>query len=85
MGVSGLPGPRNDQRSPGARQLAVGAVARLNVAGVSLAGEFVRLVEERGPIAGKFTGQGPAELASAFDVWGGWVRLAYTLPGRARC
>ena len=80
VGVSGLYGPRNDQLSPGARQMAVGADARLNVAGFSLAGEFLRLVEEHGPIAGKFTGQGPAELASAFDVWGGWVRLAYTLP-----
>lgn len=80
VGVSGLYGPRNDQRSPGARQLAVGVDARLTVAGVSLAGEFLRLVDERGPGEGKFTGQGPAELASGFDVWGGWGRLAYTLP-----
>lgn len=80
VGVSGLYGPRNDQRSPGARQMAFGADARLNVAGVSLAGEILRLIDEHAPIAGKFTGQGPAELASGFEVWGGWVRLAYTLP-----
>jgi hypothetical protein len=82
VGVSGLYGPRNDQRAAGARQLAVGADARLSVAGVSVAGEILRLVDERGPAEGKFTGQGPSELASAFDVWGGWARVAYTLPWR---
>ncbi|MCC6333957.1 MAG: hypothetical protein IT380_08200 [Myxococcales bacterium] len=80
VGVSGLYGPRNDQRSPGARQLALGVDARLNWSGLSVAGELLRLVDEPGPLAGKVTGQGPAELASGFQVWGGWARVAYTLP-----
>jgi hypothetical protein len=84
VGVSGLYGPRNDQRARTARQMAFGVDARLNVAGFSLAGELLRLVDEPGPIEGKFTGQGPAELASGFEVWGGWGRLSYTLPWKTQ-
>ena len=80
VGLSGSYGPRNDQRSVDARQMALGADARLNWQGLSLAGEFLRLVDKPGPVAGKTTGQGPAELASGFDVWCGWGRVAYTLP-----
>ena len=79
-GASGLAGPRNDQGSASALQSAFGVDLRISFAGVSVAGEFVRLVDERGPVAGKLTGLGPAELASGFDVRGGWGRLAWTLP-----
>ena len=79
-GVSGLYGPRNDQLSAGALQRAAGVDLRVNAYGVSFAGELLRLVDDHGPIAGKFTGQAVGELASAFDVWGGWARLAWSLP-----
>jgi hypothetical protein len=80
LGVSGLYGPRNDQRSATARQMALAGDLRVNVAGFALAGEFLRLIDERGPDQWKLTGTTVAELASGFEVWGGWGRLAYTLP-----
>lgn len=80
LGVSGLYGPRNDQRSPTARQLALAGDLRISAFGFSLTGEFLRLSDERGPAGGKLTGQGPGELASGFNVWGGWGRLTYSLP-----
>ncbi|MEW5738718.1 MAG: hypothetical protein AB1938_07310 [Myxococcota bacterium] len=79
-GFSGLYGPRNDQRTTGARQMAFGADVRLNWGGLSLAGELLQLVDEQGTLQGKTTGQGPAELASGFNVFGLWGRVAYTLP-----
>ncbi|MBL8923677.1 MAG: hypothetical protein JNJ54_32785 [Myxococcaceae bacterium] len=79
-GVSGLYGPRNDVRLGAARQLAVAGDVRVNAYGVSLAGELMHLVDERGPVAGKVTGTTTAELASRFVVTGGWVRAGYTLP-----
>lgn len=82
LGVSGLYGPRNDQHSRDARQRGVGADLRVSLAGISLAGELVRLLDDRGPLEGKLTGEGTGELASAFSVGGGWVRLAWTLPLR---
>lgn len=80
LGVSGLYGPRNDQRSFAARQMALAGDLRVNAFGVSIAGEFLRLIDERGPDERKFTGTTVGELASGFEVWGGWGRLAYTLP-----
>jgi hypothetical protein len=81
LGVSGLYGPRADQRAVTSRQMAIAGDVRISAFGVSLAGEFLRLIDERGRFEGKATGQPTtAELASAFDVWGGWARLAYTLP-----
>jgi hypothetical protein len=80
LGFSALYGPRNDQLSLGAHQRAFGGDARIELKGLHLAGELITLHDDESPIAGKFTGQGPAELASAFDVTGGWVRLGYTLP-----
>jgi hypothetical protein len=80
LGVSGLYGPRNDQRSSAARQMALGVDARLNLGGLALAGEFLRLVEEPGPTTGKVTGTSTGEFASGFEVWGGWGRVAYTFP-----
>jgi hypothetical protein len=82
LGVSGLYGPRNDQLSPGARQEGFGLDARVTAFGVSVAGELLRLVDEHGPIAGKYTGQTVGELASGFQVWGGWLRLSWTAPWR---
>ena len=80
LGVSGLYGPRNDQHSTTARQMALGGDLRVTAFGFTLAGELLRLIDEHAPAAGKFTGQGPGELASGFAVWGGWGRLSYTLP-----
>jgi hypothetical protein len=79
-GASGLYGPRNDQHSAQALQSAFGVDLRISFMGVSLAGEFLRLADQPGPVAGKQTGLGPAELASGFQVRGGWARLAWTLP-----
>lgn len=83
-GVSGLYGPRNDVRSGSARQLAIAADLRVNAFGVSLAGEVLHLVDEPGRGALKVTGTTTAELASGFEVTGGWARLGYTLPWTSR-
>jgi hypothetical protein len=79
-GFSYLFGPRNDQRSVDATQRGLGADLRLNWNGLSLSGEFVSFVDGHGPVAGKVTGQGETELASGFQVWGAWGRLAWKLP-----
>jgi hypothetical protein len=82
-GVSGLYGPRNDQRAATARQMALAADLRISLFGVSLAGEFLRLHDERGPLDDKVTGQTTGETATEFNVWGGWGRLAWTLPWKS--
>ncbi|MDP1917748.1 MAG: hypothetical protein Q8L14_16010 [Myxococcales bacterium] len=79
-GVSGLYGPRNDVRLGSAKQLALAGDLRVNAFGFSLAGELTRLIDEPGLGATKVTGTTTAELASGFQVTGGWVRLGYTLP-----
>lgn len=79
LGVSGLYGPRNDQRSTTARQMAIAGDFRFSAFGFSVAGEFLRLHDEQGPGI-KYTGMNESEIASGFDVWGGWGRLSYTLP-----
>ncbi|MFT3839834.1 MAG: hypothetical protein QM723_22800 [Myxococcaceae bacterium] len=83
LGFSALYGPRNDQLSRGAHQRAFGGDARIEFKGLHLAGELLTLHDDESPIEGKLTGQGPAELASEFEVTGGWVRLGYTLPFKA--
>ncbi len=83
LGASGLIGPRNDQRSRRSQQWALAGDARVNVFGFALSGEFLRLVDAPGGSL-KTTGVAPAELASGFDVWGGWVRLAYVFPIESR-
>lgn len=80
LGVSGLYGPRNDQRVATARQRALAGDLRLNFFGVSISGEFLYLTDERSTLAGKFTGVTTGEVASGFEVFGGWGRLAWTLP-----
>ncbi|MBL8939423.1 MAG: hypothetical protein JNM69_32985 [Archangium sp.] len=80
LGVSGLYGPRNDVRGGTAKQLAIAGDLRVNAFGFSLAGEVLRLIDERGAGALKVTGTTQAELASGFQVTGGWARLGYTLP-----
>lgn len=80
LGVSGLYGPRNDVRVGTAKQLAIAGDLRVNAFGFSLAGEVLRLIDERGAGALKVTGTTQAELASGFQVTGGWARLGYTLP-----
>ena len=80
LGVSGLYGPRSDQKSWDVRQMALGLDFRLNAFGVAVAAELLRLVDEPGKAAGKFTGLGSYELATGFAVWGGYVLLGYALP-----
>lgn len=80
LGVSGLAGPRNDQLNRAVKQLAVGADLRVSLFGVSLSGELVRLIDERGVARGKFTPLGEFELASSFTVTGLYVTAAWQLP-----
>lgn len=80
-GVSGLYGGRNDQTSPGTLQRAVAGDLRITAYGVSLAGEFLFLRDDEGEGPRKYVGQSASrELVTGFQVLGGWVRLAYTLP-----
>jgi hypothetical protein len=79
LGASGLYGPRNDQTDAGARQKCSGLDARLYVAGVSLSGEWIYFDQDRGA-GNKVTGTGTEVGASAFEVRGFYVQLAYRLP-----
>lgn len=86
-GVSGLYGPRNDVRLGAAKQLALAGDLRVNAFGFSLAAELTHLIDEPlrdadGTRAGapKVTGMTTGELASGFELTGGWVRLGFTLP-----
>jgi hypothetical protein len=78
LGGSGERGPRNDQFDRYALLSMLGADARLYVAGVSVAGEYVRVDEEEG--AGtKQTGAAEYPIASAFHARGFWAQAAYAL------
>jgi len=78
LGASGLRGPRNDQFSREAMLTMFGFDARLYVAGVALAGEYVHVDEEEGA-GGKQTGAGGYPIASAFYAKGFWAQAAYGL------
>jgi hypothetical protein len=80
LGGSGLYGPRNDQGDREALQKAFGADARIYFLGVSLAGEYVHVDEDRGPGNDKVTGAGAQTGASAFHVRGFYAFGAYELP-----
>jgi hypothetical protein len=80
LGGSGLYGPRNDQGDARALQRAWGADARVYFLGLSLAGEWVHVDEDRGPGNDKRTGAGPQTGASAFHVRGFYAIGAYELP-----
>jgi hypothetical protein len=80
LGGSGLYGPRNDQGDPEALQRAYGADARIYFLGLSLAGEWIHVDEDRGPANDKRTGAGPQTGASAFHVRGFYGLLSYELP-----
>ena len=68
-GVSGLYGPRNDQRVATATQWAAAGDLRINAYGVSLAGEFLRLVDEpRTPGACDSQGDGPGPRRAGVGV-----------------
>lgn len=84
LGASGLYGGRNDQADRDARQRALGADLRLYFLGVSLAGEYVHVDEDRGPGGEKLTGTGVhTGGASAFHVRGFYAFLSYELPFHA--
>ena len=80
LGGSGLFGPRNDQGDQKALQKAFGADARVYFLGLSLAGEYVHVDEDRGPGEDKRTGAGMQTGASAFHARGFYGWLAYQLP-----
>lgn len=81
LGGSGLAGPRNDQRDRSARQRMLGADARINAFGLSLAGEYVDVKQDAGPEE-KQTGQGTYALASGFAARGYYIFGGYTVsPG----
>jgi len=81
LGGSALTGPRNDQRDRSARQRMLGADARINAFGLSLAGEYVDVKQDPGTEE-KQTGLGTFPLASGFLARGYYVFGGYTLsPG----
>jgi len=82
LGASGQRGPRNDQFEREAMLTMFGFDARLYVAGVSLAGEYVHVDEDEGA-GGKQTGAGGFPIASAFYARGFWAQAAYGLALRA--
>jgi hypothetical protein len=81
LGGSGMSGPRNDQRDRHSKQNMWGWDARLYVAGVSLAGEYVHVDEDLGA-AGKETGIGAFPVSSEFRARGFWAQAAYAWQAR---
>ncbi|MGC4114241.1 MAG: hypothetical protein QM765_06405 [Myxococcales bacterium] len=77
IGLSGMLGPRNDQRDWQVQQRGWGADLRFLVAGLSLAGEWVYVTEDRGEEPEKLTGAGVASFASGFAARGLWAQVAY--------
>jgi hypothetical protein len=84
LGVSGLYGPRNDQRDPSATETQLGADARFVWGPVALWGEYVNVRQEPGTSPPKFTGTGVYSIASGFRVYGFYVQAAYALPIHGR-
>lgn len=83
LGASGLLGPRNDTRDATLKQWAYGVDARISAFGLTLSGELIHLVDEAPTGArriAKVTGLGLGELATAFQVSGGYLSLAYAVP-----
>lgn len=83
LGVSGLYGPRNDQRDFKVTQRAIGADLRVTAFGLFVAGEFIRLVDDEGTREGKWTPLGEFDFASAFQVTGFYGTLGWKLPFEA--
>jgi len=82
LGASGLRGPRNDQFDDRAMLTMFGFDARLYVAGVALAGEYVHVDEDEGA-GSKQTGAAGYPIASEFYAKGFWAQAAYGLAVRA--
>jgi hypothetical protein len=81
LGGSALAGPRNDQTDARARQRMWGADARINLFGLSLAGEYVHIRQDEGG-GRKQTGLGVFPVTSGFLAHGFYVFGGYTLsPG----
>ena len=78
-GLSGMYGPRNDQRGVRVHQHAFGADLRLVVAGLSLSAEALDIREDAGA-ADKSNGLGTETLVSAFSARGAYGMVAYALP-----
>jgi len=79
LGVSGLRGPRNDQRDRDEDQYMWGYDARIFVAGFALAGEYVHVNEDEG-VGPKVTALGTFPLASGFHARVFWLQASYTPP-----
>ncbi|MBK7859340.1 MAG: hypothetical protein IPJ65_12100 [Archangiaceae bacterium] len=83
LGGSGLVGPRNDTRNPSVKQWAYGVDLRISAVGFTVSAELIHLVDEQPAGATrdlKRTGTGAGEIASGFQVSGGYVQLQYALP-----
>jgi hypothetical protein len=80
LGVSGLLGPRNDQRDASVLQQAIGADLRLTFLGLFVAAEFIHLYDQQGTREGKSTPLGDFDFASAFMVNGFYGTLGWKLP-----
>jgi hypothetical protein len=77
-GMSGMYGPRNDQRGVRVRQWSLGADLRLVAAGASISVEGVTIRQDPGA-ADKSNGLGPQTLVSAFSARGAYAEIAYAL------
>lgn len=77
IGLSGMLGPRNDQRDWQVQQRGWGADLRFYAAGLTVAGEWVYVTEDRGETPEKLTGTGGAAFASGFAARGLWAQVAY--------
>lgn len=80
LGVSGLYGPRNDQKDVAVTQRAIGADVRVTAFGLSVSAELIRLIDQEGTRPGKWTPLGEYLFASGFEVTGFYATLAWTLP-----
>lgn len=80
LGLSGLYGPRNDQKSSDVTQRQLGTDARVVVGPVSLAGEYVNVKEDPATEQPKLTGTGVYSIASGFRAHGFYLEVAVALP-----
>jgi hypothetical protein len=81
LGASGAYGPRNDQLDRDSHQQLWGADARLFVARLSVAGEYVHVTEQEGSADGKQPGLGGTfPFGSSFLARGFWTQISYEVP-----
>ena len=79
LGLSGLYGPRNDQRGVRVHQRALGADLRVVFGALSFLAEGIFLEQDQGA-ADKANGLGAETLVSGFAVRGAYAMAAYAVP-----